>query len=56
MYVRERADGLYSPGTYLLYKVVEEAAVAVVVSAVLSVAVYFAVAMQVRPSHLKPVK
>eukprot|EP00884_Botryococcus_braunii_P004583 jgi/Botrbrau1/14125/Bobra.182_3s0068.1 len=46
VYVRERADGLYTPGTYLLYKVVEEGVIAVVTSALLSVAVFFAVAIQ----------
>ncbi len=48
VYVRERADGLYTPGTYLLYKLVEEGIIASIVSAVLSVAVYFGVAFQVR--------
>lgn len=50
VYVRERADGLYTPGTYLLYKVLEEGGIAFATSAILSVAVFFAVAIQASPT------
>ncbi len=53
-YVRERADGLYTPGAYLLYKMVEAAGVSVVVSVVFSVVLFFALAMQVREAFPLP--
>ncbi|CAK0786885.1 hypothetical protein CVIRNUC_010099 [Coccomyxa viridis] len=46
MYVRETSDGLYSPLTYLLYKMVEELTMAVLMSVGFAVPVFYACQMQ----------
>ena len=53
LYVRERADGLYRPITYLLSKFFEELFITVFASLILSLIVFYVVQLQVScPSHV----
>ena len=50
LFVRERADGLYKPITYLLSKFFDELFITLFTSLIFSVFVFFVVDLQVRPA------
>ena len=47
MYLRETADGMFRPITYLTHKIIEEVVLAIAMSIVFSLFVYFIVNLQV---------
>ena len=50
LFVRERADGLYKPITYLLSKFFDELFITLFTSLIFSIFVFFVVDLQVRPA------
>lgn len=48
VYLRETADGLFRPITYLTHKILEEISIAIFVSIAFSLIVYFCVHLQAR--------
>ena len=45
VYVRERADGLYAPGTYICYKLAVEIFIAATSAAITTAALFYGVAL-----------